>query len=213
MTTATTSRRRPRRTSRRNRSRFPASPPATRRCAPSGAPATICIIAATTSSTSPSTCEFEEIAHLLVHGKLPTRPSSTPTSRSSQRCAAFQRRCSVVLETDPRRARIRWTSCARRASALGSVLPEKDDHNARGRARHRRPPDGLVRLDAALLAPLQPVAARASRSRPTTIRSAGISCTCCIGAQAAGASWVRRCTRRSSSTPSTSSTPRRSPRA
>ena len=41
-------------------------------------------------------------------------------------------------------------------SVLGCVLPEKDDHNHARRARHRRPPDGLARLDAAVLVPLQP---------------------------------------------------------
>ena len=41
-------------------------------------------------------------------------------------------------------------------SALGALLPEKDDHNAARRARHRRPPDGLARLDAAVLVSLQP---------------------------------------------------------
>ena len=47
-------------------------PPATPRCAPSAAPATTCITAATTFSISPTRCEFEEIAYLLVHEKLPT---------------------------------------------------------------------------------------------------------------------------------------------
>jgi 2-methylcitrate synthase len=28
------------------------------------------------------TCEFEEIAHLLVHGKLPTKPNWPPTRPS-----------------------------------------------------------------------------------------------------------------------------------
>ena len=52
---------------------------------------------------------------------------------------------------------------------------------ARG-ARYRRPADRLLRLHAALLAPLRPAAA-ASRSRPTTRRPAATSCTCCTASR------------------------------
>ncbi len=34
-----------------------------------------------------ATCEFEEVAYLLVHGKLPTAPSSPRTRRSCAACA------------------------------------------------------------------------------------------------------------------------------
>ena len=39
-------------------------------------------------------------------------------------------------------------------SVLGTVLPEKEDHNVAGREGYRRPPDGLARLDAAVLVSL-----------------------------------------------------------
>ena len=72
----------------------------------------------------------------------------------------------------------------------GCELPEKDDHNAAGA---RDIADRLVaslRLDALLLVSLQPHPAGASRSRPTTTPSAGISCTCCTAARRRHA-WVR----------------------
>ena len=46
--------------------------------------------------------EFEEIAYLLVHGKLPTRPNLPATRRSSRRCADC-----------PSPSRPRWRHCQR----------------------------------------------------------------------------------------------------
>ena len=110
----------------------PASPPATPRCAPSGAPATTCIIAATTSSTSPKPCEFEEIAHLLVHGTLPTaRRARRLQGQAEAPCAACRPPCKTVLEALPAAAHpmdVMRTG----VSALGCVLPEEDDHNHAG---------------------------------------------------------------------------------
>jgi 2-methylcitrate synthase len=78
-----------------------------------------------------TTCEFEEIAYLLVHGKLPTRGelASYKTKLKSMRDvpAAVKR----VLEQLP--ASTHPMDVMRTAvSALGCVLPEKDDHNASG---------------------------------------------------------------------------------
>jgi 2-methylcitrate synthase len=78
-----------------------------------------------------TTCEFEEIAYLLVHGKLPTHGelASYKTKLKSMRDvpAAVKR----VLEELP--ASTHPMDVMRTAvSALGCVLPEKDDHNAPG---------------------------------------------------------------------------------
>ena len=77
-------------------------------------------------------CNFEEIAHLLVHGTLPNQAELTAyTSQARQPCAV----CPVPCWTfwNPcLRPRIRWMSCARAVSALGCALPEKEDHNAAG---------------------------------------------------------------------------------
>ena len=99
-----------------------APPPATPRCARSAAAATTCITAATTSTTWRRKSTFEEVAHLLVHGALPTARSSTPTRPSSSACAACRR-------SSPRRwswcrpTRIRWTCCAPVARCLARCCP------------------------------------------------------------------------------------------
>ena len=82
-------------------------------------------------------------------------PSSRPTRPSSRSLrglpatvkACLEHAAGVAHPMDVMRTGV---------SALGCVLPEKDDHNVAGRARHRRPADGVARLDAALLVPLQP---------------------------------------------------------
>ena len=108
--------------------------------------------------------------------------------------------------------RIRWTSCAPAFRRSAACCRKSDDHNQPGRARHRRPPDGLARLDAALLVPLRRItAAASSRDRRRFDRRA-------LPAPAARHAAVRLVGARDahlaqSSMPSTSSTPRRSPRA
>ena len=76
-------------------------------------------------------------------------------------------------------------------SVLGATLPEKDDHNAAGRARHRRPADGLASARCCSTGITSATTASASTSRPTTTRSAAISCTCCT-ASSRRSSWVTR---------------------
>ena len=140
------------------------------RCAPSAAPATTCTIAATTSLDLAAHCEFEEIAHLLVHGKLPTAPNS-PLQGEPALAARPARARQAALEMLPPSAHpmdVMRTG----VSVLGSVCPKPHDHNAAGRTRHRRHADGLARLDAALLASLRPQRHAASKSKPTTTPSA-----------------------------------------
>ena len=104
-----------------------------------------------------NTCEFEEIAYLLIHGKLPTRAeldrlqgeAASPCAACPRRCAARSKRC------PPRTHPMDVMRTA--ASVLGCTLPEKDDHDRARRARHRRSAGRLVRLDAVLLVPLQPL--------------------------------------------------------
>jgi len=76
-------------------------------------------------------CEFEEIAHLLVHGKLPTRAElvSYKNQLKAQRGLPAAVRC--ALEALPATAHpmdVMRTG----VSVLGCALPEKDDHNAPG---------------------------------------------------------------------------------
>ena len=76
-------------------------------------------------------CEFEEIAYLLVHEKLPnlTELAAYKTKLKSMRGIPFAVR--DVLESLPASAHpmdVLRTGC----SALGCTLPEKDNHNIQG---------------------------------------------------------------------------------
>jgi 2-methylcitrate synthase len=78
-----------------------------------------------------NTCEFEEIAHLLVHGKLPNASELTAYKAKLKSMRGIPMAVQDVLETLPASAHpmdILRTAC----SALGCTLPEKDDHNIQG---------------------------------------------------------------------------------
>src|ERR1700749_3511847 len=78
-----------------------------------------------------NTCEFEEIAFLLVHGKLPTRSELDGCKRKLEPLRGLSAVGRAALETLPAAAHpmdVLRTGC----SVLGCVLPEKDDHNVAG---------------------------------------------------------------------------------
>ena len=76
-------------------------------------------------------CEFEEIAHLLVHGKLPTANELKSYKAKLKSLRGIPTAVQDVLESLPASAHpmdVLRTGC----SALGCNLPEKDDHNISG---------------------------------------------------------------------------------
>ena len=76
-------------------------------------------------------CEFEEIAHLLVHGKLPTRAELTAYKTRLKALRGLPAPLMAALEQIPAAAHpmdVMRTG----VSVLGTVLPEKDDHNVPG---------------------------------------------------------------------------------
>ncbi len=78
-----------------------------------------------------TTCEFEEIAYLLVHGKLPTRAELTAYKTKLKSLRGVPTAVKRVLEELP--PSTHPMDVMRTAvSALGCVMPEKDDHNAPG---------------------------------------------------------------------------------
>jgi 2-methylcitrate synthase len=78
-----------------------------------------------------TTCEFEEIAYLLVHGKLPTRAELAGYKAKLKSMRGIPATVKAVLEELP--ASTHPMDVMRTAvSALGCALPEKDDHNAPG---------------------------------------------------------------------------------
>jgi len=76
-------------------------------------------------------CEFEEIAHLLVHGKLPNRAELAAYKAKLAMLRGVPAAVRAVLEQLP--ASSHPMDVMRTAvSALGCQIPEKDDHNAPG---------------------------------------------------------------------------------
>jgi 2-methylcitrate synthase len=72
-------------------------------------------------------CEFEEIAHLLVHGKLPTVAELAAYKRKLRALRGIPAAVLRILECIPADAHpmdVLRTAC----SALGAVLPEGEDH-------------------------------------------------------------------------------------
>jgi 2-methylcitrate synthase len=77
------------------------------------------------------TCEFEEVAYLLVHGKLPTLSELEGYKAKLKALRGIPESVKSVLEALPAASHpmdIMRTG----VSALGCSLPEKDDHNAPG---------------------------------------------------------------------------------
>jgi len=78
-----------------------------------------------------NTSEFEEIAYLLVHGKLPTRHELAVYKAKLKSLRGISAAVRAALETLPAAAHP-MDVLRTGASVLGCVLPEKDDHNAAG---------------------------------------------------------------------------------
>ncbi|QAU34083.1 2-methylcitrate synthase [Janthinobacterium sp. 17J80-10] len=76
-------------------------------------------------------CEFEEIAHLLVHGKLPTAAELTGYKAKLKALRGLPAGVKAVLEALPASSHP-MDVMRSGVSALGCVLPEKDDHNTPG---------------------------------------------------------------------------------
>ncbi|MBC3860581.1 2-methylcitrate synthase [Undibacterium jejuense] len=76
-------------------------------------------------------CEFEEIAHLLVHGKLPNAAELAAYKTTLKALRGLPANLKAALETLPASSHpmdVMRTG----VSVLGCTLPEKDDHNLPG---------------------------------------------------------------------------------
>src|SRR5579875_623186 len=74
---------------------------------------------------------FEEVAYLLVHGKLPTLSELAQYKKKLRALRGLPAQLKSVLESIPAAAHpmdVLRTGC----SVLGTLLPEKDDHNVAG---------------------------------------------------------------------------------
>src|SRR3569833_2483772 len=76
-------------------------------------------------------CEFEEIAHLLIHGRLPNRAELAGNKAKLKNLRGLPTVVRAALEVLPA-ATHPMDVMRTGVSALGCALPEKDDHNAAG---------------------------------------------------------------------------------
>ncbi len=77
------------------------------------------------------TCEFEEIAFLLIHGKLPTQSEMDAYKTKLRSLRGLPAALKAALEQIPPSAHpmdVLRTGC----SLLGTLMPEKEDHNSAG---------------------------------------------------------------------------------
>ena len=78
-----------------------------------------------------TTCEFEEIAHLLIHGKLPNRAELVSYKSKLKGLRGLPAEVRAVLDGLPAAAHP-MDVLRTGVSALGCALPEKDGHSAAG---------------------------------------------------------------------------------
>jgi 2-methylcitrate synthase len=78
-----------------------------------------------------ASCEFEEIAHLLIHGRLPTRAELAAYKGKLKALRGLPGAVRAVLDELPAAAHP-MDVLRTGVSALGCTLPEKDDHSAAG---------------------------------------------------------------------------------
>jgi len=76
-------------------------------------------------------CEFEEVAFLLVHGKLPNKAELAGYKQKLKALRGLPQEVKIVLEALPASAHP-MDVMRSGVSALGCTLPEKDDHNIAG---------------------------------------------------------------------------------
>src|SRR5690554_3923378 len=73
-------------------------------------------------------CEFEEVAHLLIHGKFPNRAELNAYKQKSRRLRGLPTQLQTALVALPP-ASHPMDVMRTAVSVLGCLLPEKDDHN------------------------------------------------------------------------------------
>jgi 2-methylcitrate synthase len=76
-------------------------------------------------------CKFEEIAYLLIHGKLPNRAELTSYRNKLKSLRGIPATVRVALEALPASSHP-MDVLRTGVSVLGCILPEKDDHNVAG---------------------------------------------------------------------------------
>ena len=156
------------------------------------------------------TCEFEEIAYLLIHGKLPNVHELAAYKAKLKNLRGIPAPVRAILEQLPP-ATHPMDVMRTGASALGCVLPEANDHNAAGA---REIADHLVASFGSMLCYWYHFSHSSRRIHvETDDDSVGGHFLHLLHRRPPPRAGCAPCTPRSISTPNTSSTRRRSPRA
>ena len=98
-------------------------------------------------------CEFEEVAYLLVHGKLPNAAELAAYKTSLRPLRSLPAEVKQALELLPPHTHP-MDVLRTGVSVLGCVLPEGANHDDAGARVHCRYAAGFAGVDAAVLAPL-----------------------------------------------------------
>ena len=77
-------------------------------------------------------CEFEEVAHLLVHGKLPNCGGTGRLQSAAAAIAQFARGSEAGARIAARHRRIPWTCCAPASRCWAACCPKATSHNDAG---------------------------------------------------------------------------------
>ena len=146
-------------------------------------------------------CEFEEVAHLLIHGKLPTRDELAAYKTKLKALRGLPANVRTVLEALPA-ASHPMDVMRTGVSALGCTLPEKEGHTVSGA---RDIADKLLASLSSILLYWYHYSHNAFSRKPMTTLSAVTSCICCT-AKSRRKAGKRRCIFRWCCTPNTSLT-------
>ena len=149
-------------------------------------------------------CEFEEVAHLLIHGKLPTRDELAAYKTKLKALRGLPANVRTVLEALPA-ASHPMDVMRTGVSALGCTLPEKEGHTVSGA---RDIADKLLASLSSILLYWYHYSHNGERIQPETDDDSigGHSCICCT-AKSHRKAGKRRCISRWCCTPNTSLTP------
>ena len=172
----------------RNRSHSPAHRQATRPSARWAIAATICTIAVTTSRDLAAHCEYEEVAYLLIHGKLPNNIELTAYKTSLVPLRSLPAAVKQALELLPPTTHP-MDVLRTGVSVLGCARPESEDHNETGA---RAIADALLAslgLDACSIGTTMRATDGASKWSRAANRSRSIFCTCCMASSLRRSGW------------------------
>ena len=120
---------------------------------------------------------FDEVAYLLLHGELPTRPQLADFQKRAGGGATSARAAASPVQALPR-GRRRWTCCAARSASWPTSIPDTDDSSRDANLRKAERLLGQIPLAIADHYRIGKGLAADHRRGPTS-GTRPTSCTCC----------------------------------